>query len=64
MGGLGVWIGTPGDREPAGRVWVFPGARGSGNGAGSIGRRASSEGLAAETGSMGKHWSLQSPLWG
>lgn len=30
----------------------------------SIGRRANSEGLAAQTGSMGKNWSLESPLWG
>ena len=60
----GVWIGANGDREPAGSICVFSGARVSGDGVGSIGRRASSERLAAQTGSMGKHWSLESPLWG
>lgn len=41
---------------------MVPGARGSGDGAGSIGRRANSEGLAAQTGSMGKPWSLEFSL--
>lgn len=69
MGLLGGWIrgsgwGPTGDgtcREDLGCSW---GARESGDGAGSIGRKASSEGLAAQTSSVGKHWSLQSPLGG
>lgn len=31
-----MWIGAYGDRDPAGRIWVFLGARGSGDGAGSV----------------------------
>lgn len=46
-----------------GGIWVFLGARGSGDGAGSVGRRASSEGLAAHR-QYGEHWSLQTPLGG
>ena len=64
MDGLGGLDGVPtGDGEPAGGIWVFLGARGSGDGAGSVGRRASSEGLAAHR-QHGEHWSLQTPLGG
>lgn len=34
-------MGCTSDRDPAGKIWVFLGARGSGDDAGSIGRRAS-----------------------